>query len=110
MFRRRISTLKFAVRIFIHVFIIIHLQRNTIIKYIFYINAVPLISLLDFGSKKETRISFGSLCVSGIRESNPPLELGKLAYYRCTNPALLSYYTTGITECNYRCSLKSLLI
>ena len=24
---------------------------------------------------------------SGIRESNPRLKLGKLAYYHCTNPA-----------------------
>jgi hypothetical protein len=24
---------------------------------------------------------------SGIRESNPHLKLGKLAYYHCTNPA-----------------------
>ncbi len=24
---------------------------------------------------------------SRIRESDPPLQLGKLTYYRCTNPA-----------------------
>ncbi len=27
---------------------------------------------------------------SGIRESNPHLELGKLAYYHCTNPARMN--------------------
>lgn len=27
--------------------------------------------------------------MSGIRESNPLLHLGKVAYYRCTNPALM---------------------
>ena len=27
---------------------------------------------------------------SGIRESNPHLKLGKLAYYHCTNPAKLN--------------------
>ena len=26
--------------------------------------------------------------VSGIRESNPPFKLGKLAHYRCANSAL----------------------
>ncbi len=28
-----------------------------------------------------------ALLWSGIRESNPRLKLGKLAYYHCTNPA-----------------------
>ena len=26
--------------------------------------------------------------VSGIRESNPPFKLGKLAHYRCANSAM----------------------
>ncbi len=34
--------------------------------------------------------------LSRIRESNPPPQLGKLIYYRCTNPAksLLNNYLT----------------
>jgi hypothetical protein len=34
----------------------------------------------------EAKSSKGSIW-SGIRESDPLLHLGKVAYYRCTNPA-----------------------
>ena len=40
--------------------------------------------------RKNTLLSIGQRCVfpwSGVRESNPPPKLGKLLYYRCTNPA-----------------------
>ena len=36
---------------------------------------------------------------SGIRESNPRLKLGKLAYYHCTNPAeVYSENTDGMAD------------
>ena len=31
--------------------------------------------------------------MSGIRESDPLLCLGKAAYYRCTNPAIINLVT-----------------
>ena len=37
---------------------------------------------------------------SGIRESNPHLELGKLAYYHCTNPAKKSSEPLGLVGPN----------
>ena len=39
--------------------------------------------------KKHTFVYRTKVCFSwsGVRESNPPPKLGKLLYYRCTNPA-----------------------
>ena len=39
------------------------------------------------GSQAATTLNFHLVYTSRIRESDPPLKLGKLAYYRCTNPA-----------------------
>src|ERR1700740_811004 len=33
---------------------------------------------------------------SGIRESNPRLDLGKVAYYHYTNPAWINIYSTQV--------------
>ena len=39
------------------------------------------------GSQAATPLNNRPVYTSRIRESDPPLKLGKLAYYRCTNPA-----------------------
>ena len=44
------------------------------------------------GSQAATTLNFHLVYTSRIRESDPPLKLGKLAYYRCTNPAFLKPY------------------
>jgi hypothetical protein len=52
-------------------------------------SAVGRLEPLDCGLDKVQKGNFDiAISVwSGIRESNPRLKLGKLAYYHCTNPA-----------------------
>ena len=49
------------------------------------------------GSQAATPLNNRPVYTSRIRESDPPLKLGKLAYYRCTNPASLEalFYTAS---------------
>ena len=45
------------------------------------------ISAHENSHEKNKSLKPCGLRLSRVRESNPPLQLGKLTYYRCTNPA-----------------------